>query len=203
MRKFIIFLFTTVIILNSFISTSFAISFSDLETSHWAYKNIITLAEKGIINGYENGTYKPEKAVTRGEFLKLIMVSLYGENDFFEKTDFSKGHWALTYAMEALREGYMMNGSSVSNLDNAISRKEMIHILAKICTKNYISKEVPNDAMNFYDIENLDDETKIYIDFVTQNGLINGYTDGKIKVDKTMTRAEVATVLTRFMDLRT
>ena len=42
-----------------------------------------------------------------------------------------------------------------------------------------------------------------YITTLADSGVINGYTDGKIKVDKTMTRAEVATVLTRFMDLRT
>jgi len=202
MKKLIFFLTSTILIISSIISPSFAISFSDLETSHWAYNNIMLLAEQGVINGYENGTYKPEKSVTRGEFLKLIMVSLYGGNEYFKVFDFSTIHWALSYAMEASNEGYMMSGASVNNLDDAITRKEMIHILAKICTSNGIRKDIESEAISFLDVSDLDEETKIYINFVTQNGLINGYTDGKIKVDKTMTRAEVATVLTRFIDLR-
>lgn len=204
MKKIVLVLISAMFVLSVFMPINYAkITFSDLSDSHWAYKNIMTLVNQGVVNGYENGTYKPEKAVTRGEFLKLIMVALYGDNDYFEKINFSSGHWALTYAMEALREGYMMNGTSVSNLDDSITRKEMIHILSKICTKNGINKVQPNEALIFSDTTSLDDETKIYIDFVTRNGLINGYTDGKIKVDKTMTRAEVATVLVRFLDLRT
>lgn len=208
MKKLLLIFISAVLILNIFMPINLAvgincnIEFSDLTDSHWAYKNIMELVNKGVINGYTDGTYKPEKAVTRGEFLKLIMVALYGSNDYFEKIDFSKGHWALSYAMEALREGYMMNGASVSNLDDYITRKEMIHILAKICTKNMINKQEPDNSIDFIDENSFDEETKIYVDFVTSNGLINGYTDGKIKVEKTMTRAEVATVMTRFLGLR-
>lgn len=216
MKNLLLIIISAVLILNIFIPINFAsstsnisritagssITFSDLSNSHWAYKNIMNLVSKGVINGYTDGTYKPEKAVTRGEFLKLIMVALYGDNEYFEKIDFSKGHWALSYAMEALREGYMMNGTSVSKLNDYITRKEMIHILAKICSKNMINKQQPNSPINFMDENLFDEETKIYVDFVTSNGLINGYTDGTIKVENTMTRAEVATVMVRFLDLR-
>lgn len=202
MKKFILISCIAIFISSVFLSTSFAMSFSDLPSTHWAYDNIMRLAEDGIIDGYENGTYKPEKAVTRGEFLKLIMTSLYGGNEYFEKNNFNFGHWSMPYAIEAANLGYLMDGTTILNLDNQISRKEMVHILAKVCIDNKIQKDELGSIIEFLDTENLDADTKVYINFVTENGLINGYTDGKFKADKTMTRAEVATVINRFLNLK-
>ena len=49
-----------------------AASFKDLTTDHWAYKNIMDLSSEGVINGYSDGTFRPEAQVTRAEFVKLI-----------------------------------------------------------------------------------------------------------------------------------
>lgn len=202
MKKSIVTLISISLILTLFISTSLAISFSDLKTSHWAYKNIIALANEGIISGYTDGTYKPENDVTRGEFLKLMMVTLYDGNEYFEVNNFNFGHWAHPYAIEAGMAGYLMNGTDISNLNAPISRKEMVHILAKICLNNKIESKEEIKTIRFSDMSSLDAETKMYINFVAENGLINGYTDGTFKADRTMTRAEVATVISRFIALR-
>lgn len=202
MKKFLLALFSFVMILNLTISTSYAINFSDLEVSHWAYKDIMLLANQGIINGYEDGTYMPEQAVTRGEFLKLIMVALYEGNEYFEVNNFKMVHWAMPYAIEAAESGYLMDGTSIADLNNYISRKEMVNILAKICIQNKIQKNEYGGIIQFSDIDSLDESTKLYINFVTENGLINGYTDGTFKADRTMTRAEVATVMSRFLSLK-
>ena len=202
MKRILMVIFSLVFMLNLNLSTSYAISFSDLNPNGWAYGNIMFLAEQGIINGYTDGTYKPENEVTRGEFLKLIMVALYDGNQYFEINNFGYGHWASMYAIEAARGGYLMNGTDITGLNDPISRKEMVNILAKICIKNDIKILEEGALIKFSDVESLDDETKIYIDFVTANGLINGYTDGTFKADRTMTRAEVATVMTRFLNIK-
>ena len=46
--------------------------FKDVPETHWAYKAIELLAEKGIINGYEDGTFKPDAPITRAEVAALI-----------------------------------------------------------------------------------------------------------------------------------
>ena len=71
-----------------------------------------------------------------------------------------------------------------------------------ICIQNNIKKDEIGKAKNFLDILELDEETQLYINYVTENGLINGYTDGTFKADRTMTRAEVATVINRFINLK-
>lgn len=46
--------------------------FKDVPETHWAYKAIEALAEQGILNGYEDGTFKPEQPVTRAEIAAII-----------------------------------------------------------------------------------------------------------------------------------
>lgn len=183
-------------------SSVFAITFSDLSTTQWAYPNIARLVEAGVINGYTDGTYKPEKAVTRGEFFKLIMTAFYGGNEYFEKNNVNIGHWASPYAVEAAVQGYLMNGTTVTNLNDSITRLEMVHILAKLCNSNQLYRKTALERIAFSDVGQLDETSQLYIDFVVQNGLINGYTDITFKPNKFMTRSEVATVMCRFLDLK-
>jgi len=53
--------------------------FSDISTQHWSYNAVGALAKENIISGYEDNTFKPEKAVTRAEFTK--MISSIAKND--------------------------------------------------------------------------------------------------------------------------
>ena len=46
--------------------------FTDVKESHWAYEAINKLAELGIVEGYEDGTFKPEKTVTRAELATML-----------------------------------------------------------------------------------------------------------------------------------
>ena len=46
--------------------------FVDLEKTHWSYRNIANLSGYGLINGYEDGTFRPEGGITRAEISKII-----------------------------------------------------------------------------------------------------------------------------------
>ncbi|WP_404405008.1 S-layer homology domain-containing protein [Jeotgalibacillus malaysiensis] len=46
--------------------------FSDVEADYWAYDMIVTLADEGVIKGYEDQTFKPHRDVTRGQAAMLI-----------------------------------------------------------------------------------------------------------------------------------
>lgn len=50
------------------------ISFQDVPRSHPSHTAITYLAEKEIINGYEDGTFKPERTVTRAEITKISLL---------------------------------------------------------------------------------------------------------------------------------
>ena len=46
--------------------------FSDVLEGRWSYQEITALAQAGILNGYEDDTFRPERALTRGEMAALL-----------------------------------------------------------------------------------------------------------------------------------
>lgn len=46
--------------------------FSDLEEAHWGYGAISNLVQQGTVNGYEDGTFRPNNTVTFAEFKKMV-----------------------------------------------------------------------------------------------------------------------------------
>ena len=57
-------------------------SFTDVSSGHWAKTYIDRLSSLGIVDGYADGSFLPEKELTCGEFMKMLAVSseLYTEN---------------------------------------------------------------------------------------------------------------------------
>ena len=54
--------------------TANAAGFKDVAASYWAYDEITALSGKKVIEGYADGTFKPEGKVTREEFAKMIIT---------------------------------------------------------------------------------------------------------------------------------
>ena len=53
------------------------------DVEHYEHKSSVNLLEaRGIINGYPDGSFRPYKAINRAEFLKLLMLSVYGEQAY-------------------------------------------------------------------------------------------------------------------------
>lgn len=101
MKKFILSL-SVILILTSVFSISFAKTFSDVKGTKYE-SSVGILTDLGIVNGYQDGTFKPNNTVTRAELAKLIIVSLGKEKtaDALKgKTDFPDvvaNSWASGY----------------------------------------------------------------------------------------------------------
>lgn len=85
---------------------SHAASFSDI-SDHWAKDYIIDAANKNIISGYPDGTFLPDKAVTRAEFIKMVNNAL-GNNatSSVTFTDVPAAEWYHTEISKAVAAGY-------------------------------------------------------------------------------------------------
>jgi len=86
---------------------SAAATFTDVPTSHVNSDAITGLQEKGVVEGYENGTFKPESSINRAEFLKIVLQSRGGYDPSIATNCFSDVHdeWFAVHICSAKKEG--------------------------------------------------------------------------------------------------
>lgn len=173
----------------------FALTFSDLTNAHWAYENIMGLVEKGVINGYQDGTFRPENMVTYGEFMKLTVCSYMPEKYLLPHIEGE--HWAQRYINTAEMYEMMPAGSiRPEKLDLPITRIEMAKFLAMI-DESMTGKNYNKITLDFVDVGDLPTEYILYLERLVGKGYILGNPDKTFKPDNNLSRAEMATILTR------
>ncbi|MCM3718519.1 S-layer homology domain-containing protein [Fictibacillus phosphorivorans] len=112
-------------------------SFKDVSTSYWAVGSINAVKEAGIIAGYPDGTFKPNKVMTREEIAALIDKTFVLTNKGTEKsfTDVKEGYWAYN-SIQRLSENKIAAGFSDNTYRplNETSRAEFSTFLYRAIT---------------------------------------------------------------------
>ena len=183
------------------------LTFSDLPPSHWAYKDVMIIANKGIIAGTTApvngvGTYNPSGNVTVGEFLTLS-TRLVAADKIQDEGDFA--HWAVPYYMAAIDAGLITPQQFACTpevLNAPMTREDMAVVLVKIAEVNGENLEVRlGIENNISDYSQVDTFKKDAVRAAYSNGLLTGKdTSGRFDPTGVLTRAEVATVFCRVMN---
>ncbi len=133
---------------------------SDLSASAWYNTEVCTLIKAGVISGYKDGTFRPEKNVTRAEFsamiARLFSVSYTGGNKFEDLN----GHWASSY-MNLLNKLGILNGDAYGNAnpDDLLTRAMTAAMLNRLVGRNSTSTSADSckgTVKNWPDISNSD-----------------------------------------------
>ncbi len=168
-------------------------TFSDIKGSTWYVKPIVAIQNAGIINGYTDGSFKPNGNLTRAEFASMVYKALGNpENGSTEKTfsDVKEGQWYYKAVMAMATNGYINgyeNGTFQPN--KKITRAEIAQILFKA-----FEIEDGDQAATFSDVK-ANAWYAAAVKALASNGIINGYPDGTFGPSKNTTRAEAAQVI--------
>lgn len=125
-----------------------AVSFSDVPATHWASGYINVAEMKGVVNGYPDGTFKPEGSITYAEALKMILTAMgYHEEGFVVL------RWPTTWIIQAAEIGLDEDVEVLANLP--ISRGEVAKLFDNSLT-------LPHVKVGEYGFEVIggDDESK-------------------------------------------
>ncbi len=175
------------------IPTEPAFTFTDLPDSHWAYNAVNVLAENFIINGYLDGSFKPEANITRGEFAKII-VSATDTLDTAATSSFSdvsEEDWYYLYVSSAYKEGFITGyPDGTFHPNDYITR-------ADICTIVSRSLGSPTTVSGtlFSDDNLIPSYAKIPVYALVRKGIINGMGDGRFSPTSNATRAQTAQII--------
>ena len=200
--KRIITLILTFVILTSFTVTSFAITFGDVASDAWYNTYVYSLAEEGVINGYEeNGIslYKPDKKVTVAEFIKLIIVASAPDVKYdLIKTDFE--HWAAKYVKVAENFEVLEAGEySLEDMNREITRIEVVEILSKCDILIRETWQTSSDKI-FTDTQNLTFDEVMYLNHAVGIGVINGDPEGTFRPNDGLKRSESAKIIYTYLN---
>jgi hypothetical protein len=123
-------------------------SFSDVALEDWFNNAISTAANADIVNGYDDGSFGPNKAITRAEFAAIAArfdSNPYdGENKFNDIT----GHWAAESINKAAEAGWITGYDDGSfRPDQKITRAEAMTLINRL-----LYRLVDNDGLNTADM---------------------------------------------------
>ncbi|CCF16502.1 S-layer homology domain protein [Brevibacillus laterosporus GI-9] len=122
-----------------------SVAYADLKDTnkHWANQTIDWAVFQKFVDGYPDGSFRPDKSVTEAEFLKLVL-KMYKPNDFH--TTEAETHWADNYYRFANTFNYPVEGLiNLQMRDTYITRQQVANIIVGTQGFNYIG----NDAVQF------------------------------------------------------
>ena len=165
---------------------------------HWAEKPIRHLVSKGVVNGYPDGTFKPNQTVTRAEFVAMVIKALNVKEagDVQTFTDI-KDHWAKNVIEQAATNG-IVNGLSKERFgpNEQINREQMAAIIVKAG-----KLEIVNNKTNFLDYNNISSWAEGSVNTAAHYGIVNGLPNQTFNPKGKATRAEAATVIMNLLNL--
>ena len=179
-------------------------AFTDIH-NHWAADNILFAASRGLLSGTSDTTFSPDTGMTRGMFVTAL-GRLAGINpDSYQTgkfTDVKADAYYAPYVNWAAQTG-IVEGVTATTFapDTNINREQMAVIMANYAKK--LGYDLPKtlQAVTFADNTQISSWAKDAVKSMQQAGILAGKNENKFDPKGTATRAEVATVLRRFVEI--
>ncbi|GKS11612.1 hypothetical protein YDYSY3_26120 [Paenibacillus chitinolyticus] len=169
---------------------------------HWAEKELGEWHDKGLIQGYSDGSLQPDNAITRAELMALInRYYKLTASAPIQFTDVTAEQWQYEQISKAVAAGYV-DGYSDGSIrpDQPVSRQESAVMLSKLLKLD----EASEDALkNIKDAASIADWSKGAVSAMVAKGVIEGYEDGTFRPAGKLTRAETVVLLGRAPSLQT
>lgn len=168
-------------------------AFSDT-SGHWAETVIDKWNYRGVIAGYEDGTFRPDDSITRAEFTKIIATAKgYTTETAISFSDVSSSDWYYSVLKSAVAAGIItgyVDGTFRPN--DQITREEASAIIARAYSLSNSTADI-----YFVDQDQIGDWALPYIKQLYSNNIIVGYPDGSFMPKSSITRAETVQILDR------
>jgi len=180
------------VIFGTMIASADSSKASDID-NHWAKDAITLWQSKGVINGYPDGTFKPNQTITRAEFVSILNKVFQVEKEHSGTVSFAdldETHWAYEQIKTALAHGYITGKSETSIAPNAaITREEAAVMLARL-----LNQSKANDK-TFIDIDQASSWSLDALNALAGLGILQGDSNGKLNPKALLTRAEAVVLI--------
>ena len=183
-----------------------AFAYPDVDSTHWAAKQIEILTEQGVIVGYPDGTFKPDDNVTRAEFASMAIKALGQEHTNVAQpvnfTDIEPSYWAYDSIQKALFFDLIscpVEGGTFRP-DDTVTRAESITVAVNALTTEEISTLKAKEVLSkkYADLDEVPESFVIpagKAEILDMLVTIPSEHKARIQANRAATRAEVAAIL--------
>lgn len=174
------------------------IAFSDVPDNYWANHFIVALSQRQIIAGFPNGSFEPNKPVTRAELASIIekLFDKANTNEAIAFQDIPNDYWATPAIEEAVKTGFMKGypGAIFRPSENVPRVQVLVALVSGLDTA---PKSTPEETLDIYqDQEQIPKWAREKVASATQSGLVVNYPNRELlQPNQPATRAEVAAMI--------
>lgn len=169
--------------------------------AHYAAREITQATNIGMLDGYPDGTFKPNDSITRAEFTKSLIALATNRTFDFRNVYSRYSSWYGPYVTIAEMQGIIdKNKYSDKELNEPITRIEAILMLAKTQINMKGIPQTQIGTVAYTDIDSLTPDEKALVVHAAQYDLLEGMKDGTetlLDPDRNLTRGEAAAALMR------
>lgn len=175
--------------------------FTDVPASHWAHDDITYVYENDLMNGTDGSLFSPESTTTRAQVV-TVLYRLAGqpaadwENPFWDVPASAWFHDAVTWAWENDITGGV--SSTHFGAGNAVTREQLATFLYRYAQDQGYDTSARADLSGYSDAGLVSSYATEALSWANATGLITGTTGTTLSPKGSATRAQVATILTRF-----
>ncbi len=179
--------------------------FTDVKSGKWYYEAIKRVYDEGIMNGLSDKIFAPSENMTRAQLVTIICrisgdaYEGLGENLTFSDT--KSDAWYSDYVGWAVKDSIVAGYPEGKFKPNAqVTRAELAVVFARFFTSRelYFAEAPLTDS--FTDIDKIASWAKESVETIRLYGIIAGDNEGKFNPSSSATRAEIATMITRYLD---
>ncbi|MBE6606258.1 MAG: hypothetical protein E7635_04405 [Ruminococcaceae bacterium] len=180
--------------------------FDDVNVSDWFYASVQYAAENKLMNGVSEDKFAPNDTLTRA-MLVTVLYRNAGEPSVNKSIPFSDVDMGAYYASAVIwaKQNGIVNGVSETEFapDANITREQIAAIMYRYAQyKGYdVSVGENTNILSYDDVEDVSEYAVASMQYVVGSGLIKGKTETTLNPKDNATRAEIATVLQRFIEM--
>lgn len=179
------------------------LNFTDVKESDWFFKGVEYVVDKGIMSGISENEFAPSGKLTRAMLVQMLYnmesrPACDAENAFI---DVPVGQWytdAVIWANDAKIVSGMGEGLFAPNME--ITREQMVAMLYNYAKYKGYDVTASADLSAFADTASVSAWAQPAMQWAVAEGYISGMGDSQLAPQGTATRAEIASVIMRFME---
>lgn len=178
-------------------ATEHAVKFTDMNQAAWAEEAVNALVGMGILSGYPDGTFLPNKSITRAEFAKIIVLASgrYDKDAKCSFKDVKESDWFYSYVASAYELGFITGRSAdVFDPNSNITRADLCTVVYRFI-KSVNSEFKTTGTASFTDGDKIPSYAQEAVNALYSAGVVGGMGDGKFEPLAPATRAQSAKII--------